>query len=120
MKHLCKFQVDTSINARVIAVQSLEISIHLYCGGHVNNAHQPILAHNKIENSPVSLAHNSANDFKSGAATYYIVSQVIPNLREIDYNLCNHILMTSYENYQAAERRKSGVKYPSLIGLKCL
>ena len=33
-KGLCKSQVDIPTNVRVVAVQSLEISIHLYCGSH--------------------------------------------------------------------------------------
>ena len=34
-KYLYKFKVDIPINARVIAVQSLEIAFHLYCSNHV-------------------------------------------------------------------------------------
>ena len=58
LKDLCKFQVDTPINAKVTAVQSFEnLHIHLCYGSHVRgqeNAHQPIFLYNMIDNSPTS------------------------------------------------------------------
>ena len=56
LKALRQFQVHIPINARVTAVQSLD----LYCGSHVGghkNADQPILPYIVIENSLTSLAH---------------------------------------------------------------
>ena len=49
-------------NARVEAVQSLEISTHLYCGSHVGrqkSTYQSIFPYNMIHNSLIYLAHNS-------------------------------------------------------------
>ena len=71
LKHLCKFEVDISINARVMAVQSLE-DLYIFI------LRQPCwwakecppidFPYNIIENKPTLLAHNSTfnapNDFK--------------------------------------------------------
>ena len=80
LKDLCKFQVDTPINAKVIAVQNLENFIRLYCGSHdggQENAHQPIFPYNIIENVPTSFVHNSVligpNDFNFGTETRFMV-----------------------------------------------
>ena len=78
-----------SINARVIAVQSLEnlFTFILFAAA--------IFSYNIIENSPTSLTHNfvfdGPNDFKYGTETYPMESQVIENLEKIDQNLRNHI-----------------------------
>ena len=64
LKDLCKFQVD----ARVTNAQIWE---------NQNDAHQPIFPYNIVENSPTSLAYNSAvfvsNNFKFGTKTGYMV-----------------------------------------------
>ena len=53
LKDLCKFQIDTPINVKVMAVQSFE-NLHTFiCGSHVGgqeNADQPIFPYNIIEN----------------------------------------------------------------------
>ena len=80
MKDLCKFQIDTPINVKVMAVQSFE-NLHTFiCGSHVGgqeNAHQPIFPYNIIENPPASFACNSVfvdpNDFKFGRGTRFMV-----------------------------------------------
>ena len=78
MKAHYKFQIDTLIIARNKAVQSSENSI--YCGSHVGgkkNAHQLIFPCSMTENSPISLANNSAfvgrDDFKFGTETSCMV-----------------------------------------------
>ena len=80
LKGLCKFQFDIPVNTGVVEVGSLEISVFLYCGSHVGghkNAHQPIFPYNIIENSPISLAHNTVffgpNSVKFGTETSYVV-----------------------------------------------
>ena len=64
LKDLCKFQVD----ARVTNAQYWE---------NQNEAHEPTFPYNITENSPTSLAYNSAvfvsNNFKFGTKTSYMV-----------------------------------------------
>ena len=68
----------------------LKISIHLYRGSHdggQENAHEPILLYNIIENSPTYFARNSVlagpNSFKFGAATYQNLGQISRNLHNL-------------------------------------
>ena len=77
LKGLFKFQVDMPINARVKAVQSLEILHTFSLVGRQKNAHQLILPCNIIESRQTSLAHNSAfigpNNFQFGTETCCMV-----------------------------------------------
>ena len=74
LKGLCKFQVDITINARVTAVPRLE---NLYTSGSLDrrkkNTHWSIFPYNIIENSQISLVHNSVftvpSTFKFGTET---------------------------------------------------
>ena len=76
LKCLCKFQPDIPLNARVIAVQSLEnlcaLIFRQLCRL-AKDCHRGIFPYNIIENFPTSLAHNSAfidpNNFKFGTNT---------------------------------------------------
>ena len=80
LEDLCKFQVDTPKNAKVIAVQSFE-NHHTFilwqqCWW-ARERPQPIFRYNTIENSPTSFACNSAfvglNDFKFGTERRFVV-----------------------------------------------
>ena len=79
LKYLCEFQVDISINAKVITVQNLEdlctfILRQPYWSA--KECPQPIFLYNATENSPTFLAHNSVfidpDNFKFGTETRYV------------------------------------------------
>ena len=66
-------------NARVEAVQSLEISTHLYCGSHVGrqkSACQSIFPYNMTHNSLIYLAHNSVWTNKSRNTLYLLINHI--------------------------------------------
>ena len=76
LKYLCKFQLDTPINTRIIAVQSLENLYTFYRGTYDSgqeNAHQPTFPYNIIQNPPTSLDHTfvfiGPNSFTFGTET---------------------------------------------------
>ena len=81
LKDLCKFQVYTPINAKVMAAQNFE-NLHTFilrqpCWW-ARERPQPIFPSNNIMgNSPTSFARNSAfigpNDFKFGTETRFMV-----------------------------------------------
>ena len=63
LKYLCKFQVDIPINARIIAVQSLEHLNTFICDSHVGrqkNAHQPTFPYTIIDWFPYSFPFSNA------------------------------------------------------------
>ena len=74
---------------KVIAVLSLEnlytFTLRQPCWW-ARNAYQPTFPYNITENSPTSLAYNSAfngpNDFKFGTETYRMVLQVITKVNK--------------------------------------
>ena len=81
LRVICKFQVDMPINARIIAVQTLENLHAFFIAAAMLDAHQPTIPYNKTEDFTTSSVHTSIfigpNDFKFGTDIRYTVLQSI-------------------------------------------